>query len=147
MDTALLDPRIAAKVQRDMFTGCLRWMGRKDEKGYPLVYIDGKSWRVHRYTWTQVHGPIPPGIVLDHVRARGCQFRDCIDCDHLEPVTPTINAKRVIPWNRLKTHCPQGHAYDELATVYGGKDGYVRRYCSACREQRKYEGRSLKVVA
>ncbi|WP_199814121.1 hypothetical protein [Streptomyces sp. NRRL F-5135] len=45
------------------------------------------------------------------------------------------NTRRGKSWaiNGLKTHCPQGHAYDaENTHVYDG-----RRYCKQCNRQQK----------
>lgn len=40
--------------------------------------------------------------------------------------------------NREKVFCPQGHEYSpENTRLYTGKDGYTRRYCIACDEERK----------
>lgn len=57
--------------------------------------------------------------------------RACVNPDHLEPVTAWENQRRggtFVVVNKAKTHCPQGHAYDEENTRwYEG-----RRYCRAC---------------
>jgi hypothetical protein len=137
LDLAVIDAALAARVERDMFSGCLRCTGyRHDADGYATITRERKSWRVHRYVWTKLRGPIPPGHVLDHVRERGCVFRDCIDLDHLEPVSVTINAKRVVPWNSRKTHCPRGHDFETFAVYRVRRDGRVRRDCDECARER-----------
>src|SRR5687768_16109176 len=70
------------RLVSDPETGCVHWTGRKDRDGYGLVYIEGRSWRVHRYMYTKLVGPIPQKYVLDHL----CKNRDCCAIDHLEAV-------------------------------------------------------------
>jgi hypothetical protein len=59
-----------------------------------------------------------------------CAHRRCINVEHLEPVTGAENTRRGKAWmfNGTKTHCSNGHPFDEVNThVYDG-----RRYCRAC---------------
>ena len=134
---------ITTLLQRDEQTGCWLWQGRRTRDGYGIVYVDGRQRLVHRVVWEQFHGPIPDRLVLDHLKDdRGpCRHRHCANPDHLEPVTIAVNTQRVIPWNRTKLTCPQGHDYATHGHTYTGKDGYTRRYCTACdlarRERRK----------
>ena len=44
----------------------------------------------HRWSYEHVHGPIEPGMVLDHL----CMNRACVRPSHLEPVTYSENARR-----------------------------------------------------
>jgi len=144
MDAAV-DPRLgelAERFQVDVESGCWRYQGRLDRDGYGVLYADGRSYRAHRYVYARLVGPIPVGqdgraLTLDHVQARGCTYRDCCNPAHLEPVSQTINAQRVTPWNRQKTHCPQGHDYAETGVYREGRDGYERRYCTACAKARR----------
>jgi hypothetical protein len=140
MATATVDPRLgdlADKFQVDMFSGCWRFQGRLDRDGYGVLYAEGKSWRAHRYVYTRLVGTIPAGpdgraLTLDHVAARGCVHRDCCNPAHLEPISQALNTKRTTPWNRQKTHCPRGHDYAETGVYRECRDGYARRYCTAC---------------
>ncbi len=108
---ATVDPRLGQHAERfavDMFSGCWRYQGRLDLDGYGVLYANSRSYRAHRYVYTVLVGEIPTGadgrsLTLDHVRERGCLYRDCCNPAHLEPVTQTENSKRVVPWNRLKT--------------------------------------------
>lgn len=36
-------------------------------KGYPQKRAGGTTVRVHRLVWEQAHGPIPAGMVIDHI--------------------------------------------------------------------------------
>ena len=73
-------------------------------------------------------GPIPEGLVIDHL----CRVRDCVNPAHLDVVTTGENTRRGLR-GVLTTHCPKGHAYDELNTFihHGSRD------CRACARERK----------
>lgn len=65
----------------------------------------------HRLVWEYVWGPIPDGLVIDHL----CRNRACIRPDHLEPVTRGENVRRGDAGlhNSSKTHCVHGHEFTE----------------------------------
>jgi hypothetical protein len=46
--------------------------------------------RAHRVSYEALIGPIPVGLQLDHL----CRIRSCVNPDHLEPVSASVNAKR-----------------------------------------------------
>jgi hypothetical protein len=52
-----------------------------------------KNWLAHRLVYELLVGPIPDGLVLDHLKSR-CTSRRCVRPDHLEPVTITENTRR-----------------------------------------------------
>lgn len=80
----------------------------------------------HRVAYETWVGPIPDGLTIDHL----CRNRLCIEPTHLEPVTNRENIQR--GGNSLKTHCPQGHPYDEVNTASRNN----RRYCRTCERVR-----------
>jgi hypothetical protein len=62
-------------------------------------------WRrvqAHRYGWELVHGPLEPGLTLDHLIGPGepCTSTLCVSWGHLEPVTPAENTRR--RWDRQR---------------------------------------------
>lgn len=113
----------------------LIWTGHIEEKGYGTMK-DGrvkKPRKVHRLAWELEVGPIPEGYEIDHL----CKVKACSQTDgHIEPVTPWVNKDRSGAWDveRNKTHCPQGHLYDEANTRWSpsGK----KRACRACNRDR-----------
>lgn len=121
---------------------CLRWQGPHHSQGYGLCgEVGNGSPYAHRVAWMREHGPIPDDLVIDHVRERGCRFRDCVNVEHLEPVPQDVNADRGQDdgkfggdWGQAdKEECPEGHAYDEANTYhYTRKDGRKERHCKTC---------------
>lgn len=98
----LVDPadtleRIKARVQLTP-DGCWTWTGARDLRsgGYGMIRVncvDGaRTSRPHRVTWTILKGPIPDGLVIDHIV---CGNRLCCNPDHLRVVTQSENAARV----------------------------------------------------
>lgn len=75
---------------------CWRWKGLKTADGYPSFFNGRKNVRAHRFAYELVRGAIPAGLVIDHVAARGCTRRDCVNVlYHLEAVTQAVNLSRI----------------------------------------------------
>ncbi|WP_329114539.1 HNH endonuclease signature motif containing protein [Streptomyces sp. NBC_01353] len=122
--------------------GCVLYTGYITDGGYGQISVNGSQKLAHRAIYELTVGPIPEGMELDHichnrdsscVGGTSCRHRRCINVDHLEPVTGAENTRRGRTWaiNGTKTHCPQGHPYDDENTHrYGG-----RRYCRACNRE------------
>jgi hypothetical protein len=139
-----LPERIAAALRVDPVTGCWRWQLAKTPKGYGAAWWDGKYWRAHRLVWVLCGNAIPGDKPqLDHVRARGCLYRDCCLPDHLEPVTNIENLERG-DWRRWhsaywggRPHCPKGHPLVP-GNLRGGKRlARGHRECLTCHRERE----------
>lgn len=132
--------KFAPKVQV-CENGCWQWTGNKHpDNGYARIWFDRHDDRLaHRVAYEWAKGPIPEGLVLDHL----CRNRSCVNPSHLEPVTSVENVMRgESAWaiNARKTHCLRGHPFsDENTRVYGGM-----RHCLECGRIRKRERRKLK---
>lgn len=117
--------RFLANIEPDE-NGCWIWQGEILDNGYGRFCYQGQREVAHRYAYRTFIGQIPDGLVIDHVRTRGCLSRACSNPAHLEPVTNSENVRRGY-WANV-THCPSGHEYTpENTRVYRG-----RRYCRAC---------------
>ena len=86
----LLDDRFWSKVDKlgDRWA-CWLWTGATME-GYGQFSYAGQSQLAHRLAYTELVGPIPGGMTLDHL----CRTRACVNPLHLEPVTNRENILR-----------------------------------------------------
>jgi hypothetical protein len=118
----------------DLEGPCHVFRGAKTVKGYGQASINNKSVLIHRLAWKRHRGPIPEGLVIDHQ----CRNRACCNVAHLRLVTTAVNVTENVIGNgpqimAARTHCPQGHAYDEKNT-YRSKLGH--RGCRSCNRNR-----------
>jgi hypothetical protein len=126
------EERLFSYVKEDV-NGCWPWAGARAGTGYGTVQWEGRSRPAHRVLYEYFIGEIPEGLDLDHL----CRVRHCVNPWHLDPVTRQVNIVRGDKpgINAGKTHCPQGHAYDEANTIrYRGS-----RFCRACKRERARE--------
>lgn len=77
--------------------GCWIWSGAVHATGYGSIKWNGKATVAHRVVYTLLKGEIPEGKVLDHL----CNVKLCVNPDHLDPTTMSINTQRA--WDRQ--HC------------------------------------------
>ena len=69
--------------------GCAQWSGGMSSGGYGRITSGGVTMPAHRYAWERVNGPIPEGMVIDHM----CWNRACVNVDHLRVVTQGQNSQ------------------------------------------------------
>lgn len=125
--------RLNARLIRDPATGCINWQGNLTA-GYGKIRSDsGKLIPTHRLAYELARGPIPNGLVLDHL----CRNPRCCNPNHLEAVTSVVNVMRGVglgPTNAKKVVCLRGHMLE-------GDNLYIHpsgsRHCRACRGCRK----------
>lgn len=128
--------RFFEKTKR-LSNGCLIWTACKDRMGYGYFGLIGGTVRAHRFAYELAFGPMSPGLETDHL----CRNASCVEPTHLEAVTRKVNTMRGDRYsmgrlNRIKTHCPRGHVYDEENTYRHGN----HRYCKACHNIRRRKG-------
>lgn len=128
--------------------GCWLWTGALAGKGYGHLRVDGRDVYAHRFAYEAMVGRVPDGMHIDHVKTRGCTHKNCVNPEHLEPVTPGENIRRGPVGSvsaaraALVTSCPRGHAYDKENTrtyvrVSGRARGKINRLCRACARVRR----------
>jgi DNA-binding MarR family transcriptional regulator len=75
---------------------CKEWTGARFKKGYGARRYKGKTWRVHRAVWDDVHGPIPDGLKVLH----RCDNPPCYEITHLYLGTSATNSRDMVARNR-----------------------------------------------
>ncbi len=123
---------------RPELANCWIWQGATTNNGYGRFQgNEGKLVLSHRFAF----GLVPEGLQTDHL----CRIHACVRRSHLEAVTGLENARRGINAEvqrakmKSRTHCPQGHPYDEANTTVNPNNG--NRQCRACgrvRQRVKY---------
>lgn len=112
-------------------SGCLEFTGAKTAGGYGHFNVGNKMQSAHRFNWERLKGPVPSGLVLDHL----CRNRSCVNVNHLRPCTNRENI--IAPGSlhnktkREKSQCPKGHQYCHENT-YRYKGG---RHCRKCHRE------------
>lgn len=136
--------RITRGIKINEDTGCWEWQGAKNARGYgriamPSGKMGGYRDSTHRVSYEEYVGPIPDGMVLDHL----CRNPSCCNPEHLEAVTQKVNLRRGDTFqaaNLLKTHCPHGHEYTPENTRRVARG----RRCRACERRRSNEHNARK---
>ena len=84
---------------------CLIFPGSVTYGGYGCVGTGSRTdgtrttGLAHRVVYEATHGPVPEGMVIDHL----CSVRRCVEPTHLEAVTHSVNVKR--SYERLGWSC------------------------------------------
>lgn len=133
--------RVLAKLEElsvpEPNTGCHLWLGTVFQSGgYGQIKAFGDARRAHRMSYELRKGPIPPGLVLDHL----CRVTCCINPDHLEAVTDKVNILRsesVSARAARRSECNYGHPLEPLERPTDG--GRRKRVCLTCRKVNAYK--------
>lgn len=134
-------PESLTERMEEQVTGCIYFMGGTSD-GYGSIWRNGRVVRAHVAAYELFIGPIPAGHEVDHLCHNAdpgcdtwasCPHRRCVNPDHLEAVTHSVNVRRGHGVN--KDFCLRGHPYDEANTYVRPKTG--QRFCRACQRERK----------
>lgn len=109
---------------------CWQWQGGQcgSTIAYGTYRRNGRQAPAHRVSYELFRGPIPDGLVIDHL----CRNGLCVRLDHLEAVPQRTNVMRgngLAAINARKIRCIHGHEFDD-ANTYWTPVG--KRRCRAC---------------
>lgn len=146
------DSRVGPRLADD--GDCLIWTGALTGDGYGRVglpratpYEHAPRARVHRVAYLRAFGPIPTGLVVDHL----CRVRACARLDHLEAVSPYLNAMRgdtVAADHAHRSQCPAGHPLTGPgADLVPAAAEQGRRVCRRCERTKRRERASAIAAA
>lgn len=127
-----LEARFWEKVDKRGPDECWPWRASRYRTGYGRFGVGPASSRVqtsaHRVAFDLANGPIPEGLVVDHI----CAVRECVNPRHLQVLTNAANILRgtgPTAVNARKTSCMRGHAFDDTNT---GRNTFGNRFCRTC---------------
>ena len=125
--------------------GCWFWTAGRISTGYGAFvhYKTRTSVLAHRFAYNDLIGPIPDGLVIDHL----CNNKICVNPAHLRVTTHRENILRGTGQsaiNAKKTHCPYGH---ELFGNNMRYDKRGRRICKACHSKETRDDYHRHIVA
>jgi len=118
--------------------GCWMWTGavttKKGPRKYGVFWDKGRNVMAHRWSYEHWVGPIPKGLVLDHIV---CGVYRCVNFAHTIPTTRGLNTLRsttgITAINKAKTHCLNRH-------LLAGDNLYIdprgTRKCRECQRAR-----------
>lgn len=115
---------------------CWEWPGADSGNGYGRISVDGETRATHIVMWELYNGRrVPKGHVVDHE----CRNRACFNPRHLRAipgVDNTLIGEGPTAKNARKTHCINGHEFNEENTIMRVRNGRKSRECRACKSHR-----------
>lgn len=113
--------------------GCVLWLDRFDKDGYGVSWRGGRAKRAHIAVWEEANGPIPDGMVADHL----CSNRACCRLSHIEIVTQRENLfRRSWAYKSRIQKCQRGHNLDLYSVIVppSSERGGMGRVCRLCNQ-------------
>lgn len=128
--------------------GCWLWTGATIRGGYGQMKAWGRHETAHRIAYRLFVGPIPKGLEMEHL----CRVRNCVNPEHVEPVTHAENMARSSKGRDQNPNCPNGHPYVNGSWVWRSQKNRPTpwRTCLICEKagnRRKYAKTKSKIWA
>lgn len=117
------DERFLANTEPLVWSNCVVWTASDNGAGYGRMRVGARLVLAHRYAWERANGPIPNGVMVDHI----CHLRSCVNIEHLRLATNIENQRNRAGANAGRkyalprgVYATRGGRYQARATV-GGK--------------------------
>ena len=110
--------------------GCWVWMGGLSEKGYGLIYENGRAERTHRVSWKLKYDDIPKGLYVLH----RCDNPCCINPNHLFLGTAKDNIRDGMNKGRITFRETHGRAKLKNADISKIRSDNRRPYSIIAKE-------------
>lgn len=131
-----LQERFSAKFKRGEANECWEWNGAIS-KGYGSIGEGGQHGKIlkaHVVAWELHHNQIVPDkMCVRHT----CDNPSCVNPAHLVIGTHQQNMRDMTERGRhgnlIKTHCPNGHEYNDSNTYFYKTE----RHCKTCKRERQ----------
>lgn len=141
--------RFVAKLRVEP-EGCWAWTAARIGTGYGAIRIGGRTHLAHRVAHEMFIGPVPADLEVRH----SCDNPPCVNPQHLLLGSHADNMldmarrgrARGGEFHAAKTHCPQGHPYDEVNTYLAPVEGRVNRQCRECKREHLRASRARRKV-
>lgn len=108
--------RLLRRIKIDETTDCWEWQGPVNNIGYGMMRVDDKMKTVHRVSYEEHIGEIPPDMCVLHT----CDNRKCVNPDHLWIGTHQDNMDDMIKKGRHRFTNKQGTCEHCGKTMYVG---------------------------
>lgn len=114
-----------------------------------------KQTSAHVVYWERENGPVPEGLVVDHMchnadpdcPGGACMHRRCVNPAHLRAIPGGLNViasgRGPVAANAVKTHCDHGHEFTPANTYL--RPDRTGRQCRACKRKRNSEAYARRV--
>lgn len=121
--------RLWSKVRPTGF--CWEWIGATNKHGYGTFHVSTHVGvrAAHRVVYETLVGSVSDDLDMDHL----CRNPNCVNPDHLEPVSRSVNILRGLKGFALTGKCRRGHPVTP-ENIYTSPSG--TRVCRECRKER-----------
>lgn len=134
----IMATKICENVEILTESGCWIWMKGISNDGYPVISAPDKTRRAHRVSYEVFNGSFDKSLMVCH----RCDVPSCVNPDHLFLGTNGDNMRDAVAKGRHrnqhtgKTHCSNGHEFNEKNTrIYHKRVGW-QRICRECEKNR-----------